>query len=475
MKKIYTLILFLFVFQSCSFEDYQIDPNRTIEANPSLLLTNLITNSFNNLNFSAPLASRMIVWVDGQDLSQYYNWNRSGYGSYGQLRQTVKMIEEAERTGLSQYIALSKFFQAYHYYQLTMTFGDIPFSEAMSGFDDSFFPAYDRQEDVFAGILRLLEEANQELATAENTEILGDVLFMGDVMKWRKSINSFRLRVLMTLSNKDGSSSIDIRQQFQQIVEDPTTFPIMASNEDNLALQHYDVAGSRYPFFNNQNLKVAYPLETTLVELFKEREDPRLFAIANPNALSGDSNDFDSYGGLDGSASFDELQAEFLSGVGSFANSRYSDEPINEPTVTMSYSELQFILAEGVELGWIGGDAAIFYNRGILANMEFYGISDASSYLTHPLVEYDQSNAIELINTQKYLTYFFAGGWEPFYNQRRTGYPTFSTTDFNDGQIPVRWMYPLSELNLNIENVEAAIQSQFNGNDTINGAMWLIN
>jgi len=476
MKRIFTLAILFFVIQSCDFEEYQDDPNRTAEANPSLVLTNLIANTFNNLDLTAQLASRMMVWVDGQDLSQYYNWNRSGFGAFGQLRQTVKMIEEAERTGLSQYTALAKFFQAYHYYQLTMTFGDVPFSQSLGGFDENFTPTYDSQEDVFAGILQLLEEANQELGLAtSDTEIFGDVLFEGDILKWRKSINSFRLRVLMTLSNKEGNSSIDIRQQFRRIVEDPTSYPIMDSNNDNLALQHYDVAGSRYPYFNNQNLKVAYPLETTLVELLKEREDPRLFAIANPNTISNDPNDFNSYGGLDGSAPFDDLQAEFLSGVGSFPDSRYSDEPIAEPSVTMSFAELQFILAEAVELSWITGDAAIFYNRGIEANMRFYGIGDASAYLAHPLVAYSSANGIELINTQKYLTFFFSGGWEPFYNQRRTGFPTFSTTDFNGGQIPIRWMYPLSELNLNRENVEAAINSQFNGEDTINGTMWLLN
>lgn len=475
MKKIFALIVLLFVIQSCDFEEFQNDPNRTVEANPSLVLTNLIVNTFNNLDLSAQLASRMMVWVDGQDLSQYYNWNRSEFGSFNQLRQTVKMIEEAERTGLTEYTALAKFFQAYHFYQLTMTFGDIPFTDALSGFDGSFSPSYDNQEIVFAGVLQLLEEANQGLSSASEADLLGDVLFQGDVQKWRKAINSFRLRVLMTLSNKEGNSAIDIRQQFANVVGDPVSYPLMTSNEDNLALQHYDVADSRYPYFNNQNFKVAYPLERTLVELLKERQDPRLFTIANPNVLSTDPNSFDSYGGLDGSAAFDQLQMEFLSGVGSFPNSRYSDDPTAESSVTMSYAELQFILAEAVELNWIGGDAAIFYNRGIEANMNFYGYTDVTDYLSQPIVAYNSTNGIELINTQKYLTYFLSGGWEPFYNQRRTGIPSFSTTDFNNGQIPVRWMYPLSELNLNTNNVDAAIQNQFNGDDSINGIMWLLN
>ncbi len=478
MKKIFILLLSAFVIQSCDFDQFQEDPNRTTEANPGLILTNLTVNSFNNLDISAQFASRMMVWVDGQDLSQYYNWNRAGFDNYDQLRQTVKMIEESERTGLPNYAAIAKFFQAFHYYQLTMVFGDIPFSQALGGFEDNFQPTYDPQEDVFAGVLMLLDEANAELASnGTQVDLVGDVLFDGDIQRWRRAINSFRLRVLMTLSAKEGNSSINIRQQFNDVFSDPVSYPLMGGNQDNLALQHFNIAGSRYPFFNNQNFKVAYPLETTLVEMMKEREDPRLFAIADINANSSDPANFDSYGGLSGGADFETLQSQFLTGIGSFPDARYSDDPATEPSVTMSYAELQLILAEAVELGWISGDAQVFYNAGVRANLEFYGIDPGSvaTYLAHPLVAYGGGDGIEQINTQKYLTYFLSSGWEPFYNQRRTGIPTFSTTDFNEGLIPVRWMYPQSELNLNANNVQEAVQRQFGGNDNINGQMWLVN
>lgn len=476
MKKI-TIAIFIItlLFSACDFEKYQIDPNRTSEAPPGLFLTNLIVSSFNNLDESAAQASRMMTWVDGQSSSQYYTWQRAGFGGYANILQAHQMIVEAERLALPNYIALAKFFQAYHYYQLTMAFGDVPFSDALKGSEENYVPAYDEQEDIFNGILTLLEEANEELSSSE-PELVGDVLFAGDISKWQKAINSFRLRVLLTLSEQDGTSSIDISGQFASMIADPATYPIIQSNEDNLALQHYDVAGNRYPFFDNQNMKVAYPLETTFVELMKDRNDPRLFHIAEMNDLGTDPSDFASYGGLDGSASFEDFQAEFLSGVGSFPNLRYSEDPTTEPTVIMSFSEVQFILAEAVELGWITGSAETFYNAGISANMEFYGVSssDISTYLTGGNVAYNTANGIEMINTQKYLTYFLSSGWEAFYNQRRTGFPVFSATDFNDGLIPTRWMYPQAELNLNTSNVNAAIERQFSEGDNINAKMWLL-
>ena len=485
MKKLHYIILVicaLFNFNSCDFEDYQEDPNRTTEATPGLVLTNLIVNSFNIVDAAPMLASRMLVYTDGLDLNQYYGWTRSGFEPYDQLRQVFKLIEEAERVEQPNYIAIAKFIKSYHIYNLTMTFGDVPYSEALSGFDGNYLPVYDQQEAIFTGILQELEEANNQLSFSE-PELTGDVLFNGDILKWKKVINSFRLRVLMTLSNKEGSSSIGVKQQFASIFSNGANNPIMESNADNLALEYFDVAGSRYPYFENQNLTGAYLMEQTFVNFMKDNQDPRLYAIgsisANAEAEGLSPEDFNAYGGLDGSASFDDLNAQRADGIGSLVNLRYSVDPTVEPGVIMSYAELQFILAEAAAIGWISGSAEDFYNQGIRANMEFYNVEQSlvDTYLSGEFATYDPSNAIEQINTQKYLTYFFTSGWESYFNQRRTGFPTFSVGEgtLNGDAIPVRWLYPEAESNVNQSNLEEALQRQYGGEDSINGVMWLLN
>jgi hypothetical protein len=77
---------------------------------------------------------------------------------------------------------------------------------------------------------------------------------------------------------------------------------------------------------------------------------------------------------------------------------------------------------------------------------------------------------------QKYLAFFQNSGWEAYYNYRRTGIPAFSTGVGigNNGQIPKRWTYPSSEQQRNAANLQATLQSQFSGNDNINGVMWLV-
>ena len=65
---------------------------------------------------------------------------------------------------------------------------------------------------------------------------------------------------------------------------------------------------------------------------------------------------------------------------------------------------------------------------------------------------------------------------EAFYNQRRTGVPTFLTGPGtgNSQRIPLRWQYPATERSYNKDNNAAAVASQYAGNDDINAAMWLL-
>ncbi len=80
------------------------------------------------------------------------------------------------------------------------------------------------------------------------------------------------------------------------------------------------------------------------------------------------------------------------------------------------------------------------------------------------------------ILTQKYLAFAQNSGLEAFYNQRRTGVPTFlvGAGTGNSQRIPLRWQYPATERSYNTANNTAAVTSQYGGNDDINAQMWLL-
>jgi hypothetical protein len=223
-------------------------------------------------------------------------------------------------------------------------------------------------------------------------------------------------------------------------------------------------------------------MEESFVDLLKGFEDTRLFTFAEITPIAAKAglpeNDFAAYGGLLGSAPLSTNSARFVAGEASRLHPRYYQEDVNEPSLLLSYAEVEFTLAEGIVRGWISGDAGEHYENGIRASMDFYGVSggDQDAYLDNPGVAYNAADGIEMIITQKYINFFMQGGWEAFFNQRRTGFPEFNVDGggiLNDGLIPKRWMYPQDELQLNSANVQAAIDRQFD-EDNINGVMWLL-
>jgi len=483
--KYYFAIAFALLYAGCEdFDTLTKDPNRPVDVHPSLLLTSIEATVFNQVSVGAAYASRYLVFTDGYSTDQTYGWQRRGFDGYNTLLQVYKMDQEAAERNLPNYRALAKFFRAFQFTQLTQVFGDIPYSQALNGDAGLFKPAYDTQEEVYLGILQELGEANDMLEEA-NGEISGDIIYDGDILKWKKLINSFKIRVLISLSAKEGNMNLNVAGQFREIYENPGTFPVFESLDDQAQLVFFDRDENRYPLFNDRSIQTANYMERTFVNLLKARKDPRLFQFASPERKAiqvgqpGYQTSFSSFGGLDAGAYVnDNVILLTEKGEGSPFNPRYYSDPENEPSIAVGYPELLFNLAEAALRGWIVADTADLYRRGITASMQFYGIAQAkiNACLSERLVVFDPAKALEQISTQKYLAFFLNSGWESFYNQRRTGIPDFvvGPSTQNGGLIPKRWLYPQDELDNNFENVAPAINRQYGGQDDVNGVMWLL-
>jgi hypothetical protein len=488
--KISSVFILIAALASCKkFEDFQVNPNNPTLADPALLLANLERVAFSTISTDASLASRQLVYTQSSSNAQYYGWQRADF-SYNNISQTVKMQQEAARVSKQNYRYIGKFFQSYFIIDMTQKFGDIPYSQMMqsilkNNFSDSSAtrPAYDKQQAIYLGALNDLKLASDSLSSSQ-TAIGGDIIYNGDIEKWKKLINSFTLRVLMSLSKKEAVADLNIQQRFNDIVSNPGKYPLFSSNDDNGRLPYYNITGNQYPYYNDNSMKTDFYLDSSFVDILQGLKDPRLFVFGQATPSSGlPEDDFNAYDGLVGSAPLDYNTGKRGNGKASQINRRYAYEPTNEPGILMGYSELQFILAEAVVRGWITGSADTYYKNGIKASLEFsnfndtYSASDIDAYIDQPAITLQPGSEIEQIITQKYISMFMNTGWQPFYEQRRTGFPTFETAGagmLNGGKIPKRWMYPTLELNNNAVNVENAIKTQYPGGDDINGAMWLI-
>ncbi|WP_223857473.1 SusD/RagB family nutrient-binding outer membrane lipoprotein [Sphingobacterium micropteri] len=482
------VILCVLLVSSCQkLTEINENPNEASTTHPQALLTKVEWETFRTWHGTTPLyILKMIVQTDGENANQLYNWQRGSFEQYQQLRNVTKMMEEAEKINESSYLALGKFFRAYYFYNLTLFFGDIPYSESLQGeLSGIYQPQYDSQEDVFRGILSELEDAASILHDNPNL-FQGDIIYGGNPEKWIRLINSFRLKVLMTLSNKEQHPALNIAEQFAQIY---TNEPLMGSPEDDGQLHFVDQQDVRYPEFNSSGYGSGMYMDSTFIKRLQDHQDPRLFVIATQTRLGKEAGaalgDFSAYEGGDPIAPYAQVNDKAIAGRLSKVHDRYTDDPTCEPLVLMGYAEQQFLLAEAAVRGWIDGDAKEWYTEGVKASFAFYStyaknlssfVSEdkVAAYLAQTNVDLDAAVSkeakLERIMMQKYLRSFHQGGYSSYFDHLRTGYPTLrKATNVN---VAYRWMYPQAEYNQNTQHVSDAIQRQFNGNDNIHSKTW---
>ncbi len=489
---------------SCTsnFDDLNTDPNSATTVTPALLATPLLlditeTGGTASGFISDNCLAKQMVWLESLHDYNYNLLGRASIGGYKSLINTLKMVELAEEKDKDAYEALALFIRSYKIFYFSMKLGDVPYSEALKGEEGLVKPKYDTQESVMINIVNDLEKAASLFTTASDFE--GDPILKGDVSKWRKVVDAFRLKVLMFLSKKENHSELRVKERFAKIV---TSGNLMSSNDDNFQLAFSNKAGQIYPFNKTVSKHYMYStISSVVIDTLKAYDDFRLFYFAKPAAsliASGlKADDKNAYVGLDPADDFSKLQAQNADGSCCTLNARYTDLITGEPYVRIGYAEQCFILAEAALRGWIAGNAEDYYNKGIQAAMKFIADNtpDEEIYHSgHPITEeyisqYIQKEIIKLhgnfenqlkqIITQKYLAYYMQYPMDAYYEYRRTGYPilpinpaTNRNTDKN--KIPTRWMYPTWEYDYNKEAVEEALLRQYEGIDDYNKLMWIL-
>lgn len=501
---------------SCQKGDLLSNPN--VAAENSTVPVSLIFNHIaaNTLREEEPVIST--VYRYNQNIvSNYtyyfgtntYNWSNTSH-TYDVIRYCNKLDEQVQKQygeAPSVYRGLSKFYRAYAFIWLTQRVGDIPMSQA--GDVNNLTPSFDSQHDVYKNCLALLDTANTILGgLPAGATVNGDIFGLTN-QQWQKVINTYKLRVLISLSKRaDDNADLNIKQQFAAIVNDATTYPIMASNADNLSYKYTAITlyppnrSGNAPYNNCENIS------KTFFDITAAYGDPRVFALTIPAqaqiTAGKQAGDFTAYVGEDNAKS-QGLMSNF-SADGKYSNlsyTRYMSSPSGanaEPYIILGYPEMCFNIAEAAKRGWVNGvNAADWYYKGIDASMNIYGLTqgqtltiksvdgtttfgsatvDINSFKANANVAYSDADGLTQILTQKYVAFFMNSGYESYYNWRRTGIPEFSQGDVGIGtannMIPVRWQYPQEEITYNNANYSAAIKAQYNGTDDVNAKMWLI-
>ena len=507
MKKIFkktgsVILLGAIFLASCNkFDAINTNPNATEKVNASLLATKIILQNlkFQGRDAKAFLSdnglAKYIAYGNESMLSSQYNYlGAADFTPMTIIPNINSMLDYAKGSSMeSSYQGLAKFSSAFMFYYLTMEVGDIPYSQTGAGASGEIKPKYDSQEDVFKGILDDLKQADAFFA--KGVKFDGDPTpYNGDPDKWRRATNSFALKVLMSLSNKAGDANLNVKGRFADIVN---AGEILQPNTGFLGLVYSST--NPHPLSGTNDLFTSRTIVSHLVlSNLKDLNDRRLFYFADPAksliAQGLQQSDTAAYAGAFVGDDYNTITANLIADKYSLLNSRYLKVQAGDPRIMVSYGEQQLILAEASLLGWITGDAQSFYESGVKAVLARYISVDPSfahgmpmtqsyidSYFTGDAAfKTDQNEQLQQIWLQRYLLNFMQDPISAFFDQRRTGYPIFpinpeTSLNVNDkNAIPVRWLYPSSELNYNKQNLIDALNSQYGGVDEINNKMWLL-
>lgn len=471
--KIITIILFgLLITVSCDngFEEINIDPNNPVTV-PSDLMIPGIVRSAQNSSYSSFVGGDMGACWSQQFAKVNYNDEERYIPRQGSISDVwdiwyedvisdanaMQMLAIAEDNNNMQGVALT--LQAYGYAFITDIYGDIPFSEAIKAGEGNITPAYDKQEDIYTGILTMLDNAIALLGTSGAIDSTNDIIYGGDANSWKKFASSLKFRVLMRASDK-----INVSSELQALVNAGNLF---TSNDEDAKLIYLSASPSSNPLYETIvfGTREEWKINSVMVDLLAYENDPRLEVYAQ-------TNDDGEYRGKP--AGYADLPNEEWSYANVSALGEFYLRP-ELPGFFISYPELKFLMAEAVVKGYISGDANTYYVDAITASLDYNEVSpaDYASFLTTKVLSSTEELALTQIGTQNWIA-LFSQGIESWTEWRRTGIPALTPAiDGAIDQIPTRYNYPTSEASINKTNYDAAVAEQ--GADKLTTPIWWMN
>jgi hypothetical protein len=486
MKKLIILFLPFLLLTACvdSLDDYNVDTKRPSTAPPVTLFSNALKGLADTLTSPNVNVNNYRLYVQQWTTTTYldeprYNvtarivpesfWRGLYKGVISDLNESRRiinadefMLPETKDVQLAQIEVVEVLTWA----ALVNTFGNIPYSEAMN--PENPLPKYDDAKTVYDAILTRLDAALPKLQSGGTPFGDGDLLYEGNIAQWVKFGNSLKLKLAMIIADSDPAKA-------KKMVAEAAP-KVFTSNDDNAAFPYI----STPPNYNviAQNLNPLYtsrqdfiPAET-VVNPMNELKDPRREQFFT---TAGETGQY--IGGKYG----------FLN---TYSNFSHVSNIIIKPDfegLLLDYSEVEFLLAEAVERGFITGSAAEHYNKAVTASIEYWtqqdprssvsstGAARAAAYLAQPKVAYATAdgNWKQKIGFQKWLA-LYNRGWEAWVEWRRLDFPKLSPPSGGNVPaglaIPVRMIYPIIEQTLNGANRSAAAEAI--GGDLATTKLW---
>ncbi len=364
---------------------------------------------------------------------------------------------------------------------LTDTWGDIPYSQALKADSGVNQPAYDPQKNIYASFFQILNAVPASMAAATLPGYSSaDQMYQGSMAKWEKFANSLHARLALRIINVDPTTAAaELTKAFSA---PGGTF---TSNADNAQFSWPGDGVYDNPIVGNFESRDDHRVSNTFYNILSSNNDPREPIFMQPTIAYVQGKSTQEYAGMPNGLSQNAAGAYFNiasrpgaiffpgstpeGNIGSAANKK-------NPSYLMTYAELSLIKAEAAErgIGGLPGTAASYYNAGITASMNQWGVTDPAAiaaYLAQPNVAYKGGTAgLKQIALQKYIA-LTTDGPQTWAEWRRTCVPFITPGPAAiDNNIPRRFYYSTTDASVNAANLAAAIARQ--GPDNFDTHVW---
>lgn len=167
--------------------------------------------------------------------------------------------------------------------------GSMPYSEAVKGrYGGTLTPKYDTQEELFTTWLTELDEDLTALGAQDQINPgRNDIVYGGNVDKWRKFANGLKLKIAVRLLHQNRAKAMEIAQQVgasdANIMGGLTDDYIFNRSEAAAEGGDADRGDYAYQTGNSVNMGAA---SKNVIDFMKKNEDPRMLVMFTKNSFN---------------------------------------------------------------------------------------------------------------------------------------------------------------------------------------------
>ncbi|MBW8360812.1 MAG: SusD/RagB family nutrient-binding outer membrane lipoprotein [Kaistella sp.] len=383
------------------------------------------------------------------------HWNRMYVYSLNNYENAKKNLpaeavnSPAERTNKMATLEIS---QIVVWENLVNTYGDIPYFDALKAGEGNFAPKYDDDKAIYTDLLARINAVVSTIDEGAQGYGTGDLVYGGDMTKWKHLANSVKLRLAMNLADTNAVAA-------KAAAESAIAGGVISSDAESYTL-HFAGGTFNNPIFDDlvSSGRNDFVPSEKVINMMNAKNDPRRaewFTTVGGDYVGGVFGSLNPFNGKSHLSDF------FLASDG--------------PAAYLSYVEVLFMKAEAAQRGFsVGGTAVSFYNGAVTESMISSGVSsaDAATYLAaHP---YDAVNWKKSIGEEAWIA-LFDSPFAAWNFSRRLDNPVFVNPPGSkiDG-VPVRMPYSDQEYVLNKGNVNAAA-SAIGGDKATTKLFWDVN